>query len=180
MSSYLSNIHAAGTAANRPAAGVAGRLYFSTDTGLLHRDSGAAWVRVGNGNNWQMAARWQENQTKTNIAAAWQHVYSQAGGEGWYQWADFTGFTEARFLVNMNHVTAVAGECTWAIAKHGVVNLADRVCEVASGTTAGEKQLDSGWVSLPAWATGELKIVLACIGNGADDPIFRAAAFYLR
>jgi len=33
-----------GTAAARPAAGTAGRLYFSTDTSVLERDSGAAWA----------------------------------------------------------------------------------------------------------------------------------------
>ena len=36
----------AGTAAARPAAGTAGRLYFSTDTLVLERDTGAAWVVV--------------------------------------------------------------------------------------------------------------------------------------
>lgn len=37
----------AGVAASRPAAGTAGRLYFSTDTFVLERDTGAAWVKVG-------------------------------------------------------------------------------------------------------------------------------------
>jgi hypothetical protein len=38
-----------GTAAARPAAALAGRLYFATDTagGELQRDTGAAWVKVG-------------------------------------------------------------------------------------------------------------------------------------
>lgn len=35
-----------GLAASRPAFGIAGRLYYSTDTGILERDSGAAWESV--------------------------------------------------------------------------------------------------------------------------------------
>jgi hypothetical protein len=37
-----------GTAAARPAAAVAGRWYFASDTGLLYVDTGSAWVQVGN------------------------------------------------------------------------------------------------------------------------------------
>ena len=33
-----------GTAAARPAAGTAGRIYFSTDTNALEKDTGAAWI----------------------------------------------------------------------------------------------------------------------------------------
>ena len=36
----------AGTAAARPAAGTAGRIYFSTDTNALERDTGAAWQNL--------------------------------------------------------------------------------------------------------------------------------------
>jgi hypothetical protein len=36
----------AGTAAARPAAGTAGRIYFSTNTLVLERDTGAAWVVI--------------------------------------------------------------------------------------------------------------------------------------
>ena len=37
------------TFANRPAAGVAGRWYFATDTGVLYADTGTAWVQVALG-----------------------------------------------------------------------------------------------------------------------------------
>lgn len=37
-----------GTAAARPAAAVAGRWYFASDTGLLYVDTGSAWTQVGN------------------------------------------------------------------------------------------------------------------------------------
>lgn len=36
-----------GVAGSRPAAGTAGRLYYSTDTGVLERDTGAAWQSLG-------------------------------------------------------------------------------------------------------------------------------------
>ena len=36
----------AGTLAARPAFGVAGRFYWTTDEGILYRDSGTAWVKV--------------------------------------------------------------------------------------------------------------------------------------
>ena len=35
-----------GTLAQRPAAGVADRVYFATDTGTLYRDSGSAWSAI--------------------------------------------------------------------------------------------------------------------------------------
>jgi len=33
--------------ANRPAFGIAGRLFFATDTGVWYRDSGSAWQVIG-------------------------------------------------------------------------------------------------------------------------------------
>ena len=35
-----------GTFAQRPAAGVRGRYYFTTDNGVLYRDTGAAWIPI--------------------------------------------------------------------------------------------------------------------------------------
>lgn len=42
----LSTVIGAGLHSARPAPGNAGYLYFETDTGILVRDSGAAWVQV--------------------------------------------------------------------------------------------------------------------------------------
>jgi hypothetical protein len=41
--SALQNIILRGLAADRPAAGIAGRLYYATDTGACTRDTGSAW-----------------------------------------------------------------------------------------------------------------------------------------
>lgn len=38
-----------GTRAARPAAGIRGRYYFATDTGLLYRDNGVSWDNAGAG-----------------------------------------------------------------------------------------------------------------------------------
>src|SRR3989304_8294020 len=37
------------TLANRPAASVAGRVYYATDTGLLYADTGSAWTQIALG-----------------------------------------------------------------------------------------------------------------------------------
>lgn len=37
----------AGLLANRPAAGVVGRLFIGTDTNIMYRDTGTAWVTIG-------------------------------------------------------------------------------------------------------------------------------------
>lgn len=42
----LADVLMRGLAAGRPAAGVEGRIYYSTDTGALERDSGAAWESI--------------------------------------------------------------------------------------------------------------------------------------
>lgn len=46
MPALGSDVIMAGTAAARPDAGTAGRLYYETDTGRLKRDTGAVWVIV--------------------------------------------------------------------------------------------------------------------------------------
>lgn len=49
VANYVNNREISiGSAAARPAAGVAGRWYFASDTGLLYVDTGSAWTQVGN------------------------------------------------------------------------------------------------------------------------------------
>ncbi|GBG16045.1 dihydroorotase [Novimethylophilus kurashikiensis] len=43
----LSSANTSGTLAARPVAGVANRVYVTTDTNEIYRDTGAAWVRIG-------------------------------------------------------------------------------------------------------------------------------------
>lgn len=42
----LAEVHGIGLLADRDLAGMDGRYYFATDTGLLYRDSGSAWVEM--------------------------------------------------------------------------------------------------------------------------------------
>lgn len=43
----LADIIGRGLAASRPAAGTEGRIYYSTDTGVLERDNGSSWESIG-------------------------------------------------------------------------------------------------------------------------------------
>lgn len=53
--------------------------------------------------------------------------------------------------------------------------------ESAGLTSAGEKEIDSGWTALPGWATGErFLIVQAKSTTGADDPLHRRTTLYLK
>ena len=54
----------AGTAAARPAAGTAGRLYFSTDTNNLERDNGVAWVEIATDDHGSLAGLTDDDHTQ--------------------------------------------------------------------------------------------------------------------
>jgi hypothetical protein len=72
----------AGTAAGRPAAGVAGRWYFSTDTLVLERDNGAAWVEMARGETAIRLAQLSEkaHSSLTGITADQHHARDHALG----------------------------------------------------------------------------------------------------
>ncbi|GAI81831.1 unnamed protein product, partial [marine sediment metagenome] len=67
---------AVGLAANRPAPGVVDRLYFSTDTLVLERDTGAVWVEVVRGETAIRLAQLAEraHTSLTGIGAADHHA----------------------------------------------------------------------------------------------------------
>ncbi len=67
---------AAGLAANRPAPGIIDRFYFSTDTLVLERDTGAAWVEVVRGETAIRLAQLAEraHSSLTGIGASDHHV----------------------------------------------------------------------------------------------------------
>ncbi|PJA09881.1 MAG: hypothetical protein COX70_00520, partial [Flavobacteriales bacterium CG_4_10_14_0_2_um_filter_32_8] len=56
---------AAGIAADRPVAGIAGRWYFSTDTLILSRDNGNAWIEMARG---ETAIRLAQLSEKSHIS----------------------------------------------------------------------------------------------------------------
>src|SRR3990167_5278425 len=67
------------TLANRPAASVAGRVYYATDTGILYADTGSAWTQIALG---PLAADLAETLTTAitkQLDAAWAVGTNQGG-----------------------------------------------------------------------------------------------------
>lgn len=74
----------AGTLATRPAAGIAKRYYFATDIGILFRDTGSAWVKVGPGSGamgrmYRTTTQSIPNTSETDVLFSTQD-YSDAAG----------------------------------------------------------------------------------------------------
>ena len=76
-----------GTDAAKPAAGTADRLYFATDTGVLYRDTGAAWVEMARSETFIRLAQLSEklHASLTSVTADQHHAENhaarhQAGG----------------------------------------------------------------------------------------------------
>jgi hypothetical protein len=112
--------------------------------------------------------------TKTNIGTAYVNVPPGLNGER--SLVEFTGCTEFRLVANVNIV--------------GTGNLQIRIVrdsddavlyESPNISTAGEKELDTGWLALPAAASGLGVVrVQAKSSVGADDPLFRRVIMLVR
>lgn len=87
-----------GLLADLPAFGVAGRLYFATDEGVLYRDTGAAWVRVSLGGGEERA---YASKSDSNFSAATGAV------------RDITGLSSITFDVAAGEVCYVRGHLPW-------------------------------------------------------------------
>jgi hypothetical protein len=112
--------------------------------------------------------------TKTNIGTAYVNVPPGANGER--SLVEFTGCTELRLVLNMNAV----GTGPWQVR---VVRDGDSAVlyESPNITGAGEKELDTGWLPMPAQASGlELVRFQAKSSVGADDPVFRRLVMLVR
>lgn len=72
----LSSASASGPYASMPAASVAGRLYVTTDTNEIYRDTGTNWVRIGTAN---LAA--MSDTSLSNQAAGQVLLYNSATGK---------------------------------------------------------------------------------------------------
>lgn len=109
--------------------------------------------------------------TKTNIGTSYVNVL--AGLNGLRTLIDFTGCTQLRVMLHVNCV----GTGPWGAR---VVRDGDSAIlwENALIVGAGEKEIDTGWIAIPAAAaiTGETLVRLQGKSVvGADDPIFRRA-----
>ncbi|GBG14896.1 M18 family aminopeptidase, partial [Novimethylophilus kurashikiensis] len=108
----LSGPNVTGTLAARPAAGVANRVYVTTDTDEIYRDTGAAWVRVGGATSLSGMSDWGV-VSPTNGQAL---VYNSATGKwtnGLTLQANATGFSVAggttSKTLQVNNTIALAG-----------------------------------------------------------------------
>ena len=114
--------------------------------------------------------------TKTNIGTTYVNICPGANGER--RLPDFTGCTEFRAVMHANLVAA--GPFGLRIVRDS-----DNVVLYENATVAltGERELDSGWLALPApFANGgEIAIrAQAKSVTAADDPVFRSLTLGLR
>lgn len=118
--------------------------------------------------------RWTKDVTRTNIPATYTNVYNGLNGEP--QLASFSTYAQYRLVVHVNKV----GTGTQDVALVDVTNAANLI-SLSDTAAAGEHALDSGWVNLPAWMTGELTIKpMARSSVVTDDPVYRQFQLYLR
>lgn len=123
--------------------------------------------------------------TKTNIGTAYANIPPGANGER--SLVDFTGCTEFRLIVNVNHITAGAGQLQFRIVRDS--DSAVLYESPLLSSAAGEKEADSandaqavnGWLPLPAAASG-LGVVRfqGKSSVGADDPVVRRCLLFVR
>jgi hypothetical protein len=123
--------------------------------------------------------------TKTNIGTAYTNIPIGANVER--RLIDFTGCTQFRLIVNVNHVTAAAGQLQFRVVRDS--DSAVLYESPLLSSSAGEKEADSandaqavgGWITLPAAASGlNLARFQGKSSVAADDPIFRGATLYVR
>jgi len=144
--------------------------------------------RVTNGEeatNVKQYALLSKDVTKTNIGTAYVDIPPGANGER--SLVDFTGCTEFRLIVNVNHITASAGQLRLRIVRDSDSAVLYESPQLSSA--AGEKEADSasdpsavnGWLPLPAQASG-LGIVRfqGKSSVAADDPVFRRCVLLVR
>jgi len=137
--------------------------------------AGATGATGAAGTLFRMVARWHDNVTKTNIGTSFVDVYLTANGGRLV--VDFTGFTQYRWMAHHQNV----GGSVQNVRVVDAVTTTNVLGDVGDGGTAAEKELDSGWTSLPGWATGEkfLKVQMKA-ATSTDDPVFHDLALYLK
>ena len=129
---------------------------------------------TGGGVAWRLAATWSLDVTKSNIGTSFVNCYT--GYNGKQELIAFTGFTQYRVIYHVNKVGT--GTQTWRLLES---NGSDVIGQIDDTAGAGEHELDTGWLSLPAWATNEKKVHPQGKSTVAgDDPVFRGCHVYLK
>lgn len=126
--------------------------------------------RVTNGDEGSNVRAWpilSKDVTKTNIGLAYVNVPPGANGER--SLVDFTGATEFRIILNANLIGT--GVFAAQLIRDGDSAV---IFEATNLGVAGERELDTGWVAVPAGISGLTIVRLqAKSGTAADDPVFR-------
>lgn len=105
--------------------------------------------------------------TKTNIGSTYVDVLPGLNGQR--ALVDFTGCTQFRVIANVNLVGTGVNTLRLVRDSDSAV-----LYESATLGAAGERELDSGWLTLPAQASGlSLVRVQAKSTVAADDPVYR-------
>ena len=112
--------------------------------------------------------------TKTNIGTSYTNVCIGANGER--SLVDFTGCTQYRLILHANLVgTGPFGFRLVRDSDSAVLH------ENASIALTGERELDTGWQTIPAEASGPILVRLqAKSAVGSDDPIVRRCILGVR
>lgn len=111
--------------------------------------------------------------TKTNIGTAYVNVLP--GPVGQRIIADFTGCTEFLIVVDANFTL------TGAFGVRVIRDSDSAVLYENAAITAGDKQVNTGWLPIPQGVNAQEVIRLqAKSTTAADDPVFRSAILYLR
>jgi hypothetical protein len=112
--------------------------------------------------------------TKTNIGTSYVNIPPGLNGER--SLVEFTGCAEFRIVLNMNFVGTGPMNAR-------VVRDSDNAVlyESPNITGVGEKELDTGWLTIPAAASGLEVVRLQGKSNtGADDPQYRRCVMLVR
>lgn len=111
---------------------------------------------------------------KTNIGTAWVDVLPGANGQR--SLVDCTGGTEFRIILTANLVGS--GPFGARVVRDSDATV---FYEAASIPQSGERELDTDWQPMPAWATGlEVMRFQAKSATAADDPVFRRCTVLVR
>lgn len=112
--------------------------------------------------------------TKNNIGTAYVDVLPGANGQRVL--VDCTGCTQFRIVVTANLVATGPFQARVVKDSDSMV-----LYESPSLTQTGERELDTDWQTLPAWATGmEVLRLQAKSATASDDPVFRRCVMLLR
>jgi hypothetical protein len=115
--------------------------------------------------------------TKTNIGTSYVNVPVGANGERTL--VEFTGCAEFRLVANVNMVGV--GLLGIRVIRDGDSAVLYENAAIAGTNSAGEKELDTGWLAVPQGVNSlEVLRVQMKSQTGADDPVARRVVLLVR